>query len=195
MTVGTLDRRTILVLAGGLALVLLARMWVNRGSEATVDQPMDSIPKAEKRLQQLREKVATIPGKETVLKQVQADLEAREKGIIKVDSAAQAQAQLLDTIRHIANAEGIDARGAEELRVKALTADYGEVSVAVTFTCRIEQLVNFLAALANDPQMLATNELHVSQGNPKEKTVQVRLSVSGVVPKKLVPEKKGLAAF
>ena len=32
-------------------------------------------------------------------------------------------------------------------------------------------------------------------GNDKKKNVQVRLSLSGVVPKKLVPEKKGLAGF
>jgi hypothetical protein len=35
----------------------------------------------------------------------------------------------------------------------------------------------------------------VAGGNDKKKNVQVRLSLSGVVPKKLVPEKKGVATF
>jgi hypothetical protein len=55
--------------------------------------------------------------------------------------------------------------------------------------------VNFLAALANEPEILATNEIQVSGGNDKKKNVQVRLSLSAVVPRKLVPEKKGLATF
>jgi len=55
--------------------------------------------------------------------------------------------------------------------------------------------VNFLAGLANEPQILATNEINVSGGNDKNKNVQVRLSLSGVVPKKLAPERKGALAF
>ena len=102
----------------------------------------------------------------------------------------------MDVIRQAGMANGIDVRGAEEVnRVKQLANDYGEVAVTVTFACRIEQLVNFLAALANQPQILATNEINISSGTDKNKNVQVRLGLSGVVPKKLVPEKKGVAVF
>ena len=74
--------------------------------------------------------------------------------------------------------------------------DYGEVSVVETFTCGIEQLVNLLADLANRPQIMATNEITITGGNDKKKNVQVRLSLSGVVSKNLVPQpKKGLASF
>jgi len=195
MTVGKLDRRTVMIFAGGVLAILVLRFGVYGGKSADVVAPSDSIPVAEQRLERLRRAAATVPGKEAVLKQVSAELETREKGILKADTAAQAEAQLLEVIRRIATSSGIDARGAEELRVRPLADNYGEVLVAVTFTSGIEQLVNFLAALANEPQILATNEMHVSAGDPKQKTVQVRLSVSGVVPKKLVPEKKGTAAF
>ena len=90
--------------------------------------------------------------------------------------------------------EGIDVRGAEELKVQPL-GDYGEVSAAVAFTCTIEQLVNFLASLANEPQLLATTEIRIASLSNKQKTLQVRIGLAGVVPKKLVPEKKGMAAF
>ena len=115
--------------------------------------------------------------------------------MLAAETAAQAQAQLLETIHEVAAQEGIDARGAEELRVKALANDYGEVSVTVSFACTIEQLVNFLAALANEPRLLATSEIRIASGDAKKKTVQVRLGLSGVVPRKLAPEKKGLATF
>jgi hypothetical protein len=52
-----------------------------------------------------------------------------------------------------------------------------------------------MAELANEPQLLATSEVRVAAANAKQKTIQVRLGLSAVVPKKLVPEKKGLAIF
>ena len=196
MTVGNLDRRTALLLVLGVGAVLVLRFGVFSDSPAeTTVAASDSIPVAEKRLEKLRQVASTVPGKETVLKQVTAELEEREKGIVKADTAAQAEAHLLDTIRRIGLANSIDARGAEEMRVRPLAADYGEVMVAVTFNCGIEQLVNFLAGLANEPEVMATQEIHIATGDAKQKTVQVRLSVSGVVPKKLVPERKGAAAF
>lgn len=182
------------VLAAGWLLILL-RFGVFQGSDASVVAPTESIPMAEQRLDRLRRLAATVPGKEAVLKQATAELASREAGVVKADTAAQAQAQLLDVIRQAAAANGIDARGAEELRVQPLANDYGEVSVVETFTCGIEQLVNLLADLANRPQILATNEITISGGNDKKKNVQVRLSFSGVVGRNLVPQKKGPAAF
>jgi hypothetical protein len=143
----------------------------------------------------VRQLAALVPGKEALLHQANAELATRERGLITADTAEQAKAQLLDVIHRVAAANGIDARGLEQSNVKQLANDYGEVSVGVTFNCGIEQLVNFLAAIANEPQILATNEIHVSGGGDKKKNIQVRLSLSGVVPKRLVPAKKGVGAF
>jgi len=196
VAIGTLDRKKLAVLLAGLALLAFRLVTLFRDAPAPVVASAESIPIAERRLERMRLLAATVPGKEAVLKLAQAELAAREAGILKADTAAQAGAQLLDVIRKSALANGIDARGAEEVnRVKPLANDYGEVSVTVTFTCAIEQLVNFLAGLANEPQILATNEINVSGGNDKNKNVQVRLSLSGVVPKKLVPERKGALPF
>jgi type II secretory pathway component PulM len=191
VTMGTLDRRTLTFLVGGVLAVLLLRFGVYRDTVTPVVAPAESIPAAEHRLDRMRQLAATVPGKQAVLQQAQEELKKREAGILKADTAAQAGAELLDVIRKTAMANGIDARGAEEVnRVKPLANDYGEVSVTVTFTCAIEQLVNFLAALTNEPEILATNEINISGGNDKNKNLQVRLSLSGVVPRKLVPEKK-----
>ena len=197
LTVGTLDRKKLLILVVGVVLLVIRLVSIarDRPAPAVVAGASDSIPVAERRLERLRQLAATVPGKQEVLKQARAELDAREAGIVKTDTAAQAQAQLLDVIRRIAMANGIDARGAEDLRVRPLANDYGEVSVSVGFTCGIEQLVNFLASLANEPQILATNEINISGGTDKNKNVQVRMSLSGVVPKKLVPERKGVAVF
>jgi Type II secretion system (T2SS), protein M subtype b len=191
VTVGTLDRKTLYTLLGGVLVILLLRFGVYGDRTTAVAAPAESIPVAEKRLEVLRQKAATVPGKEQVLKQASLELASREKGILQAETAAQAQAQLLDIIHRIATANGFDARGAEELReARPLGNDYGEVSVTESFNCQIDQLVNFLAQLANEPEILATNNIHINSLNDKRKTIQVRLSLSGVVPRKLVPAKK-----
>ena len=194
MTLSAKDRRYLAIVGAGVVLIFL-RLGLHDDSAAPVVPSVNSIPAAERRLERLRQLAATVPGKEAVLHQAEAELQAREAGILKADTAPQAQAQILDAIRQAATANGIDARGAEELRVRPLANEYGEVSVEETFTCGIEQLVNLLAELADRPQILATNEISISGGTDKQKKVQVRLTVSGVVPKKLIPAKKGLASF
>ncbi len=191
MTTGTLDRRNVLVLGAGVALVLVLRFVVMADKQPAAVATEESVPLAERRLAKLRETVATVPGKEKVAREAAAELATREKGMILADTAAQAQAQLLEIIRRAGKDEGIDVRGAEEMRVRPLADDYGEVVVAVSFICRIDQFVNFLADLANRPELLATSDIRVAMSNAKEKTVNVRLGLSGVVPRKLVPEKKG----
>jgi hypothetical protein len=81
------------------------------------------------------------------------------------------------------------------MRVKLLGADYGEASVTVRFTCLIEQLVNLLAALATQPELISTNQIQITGNADKNKIVQVRLTLSGVVAKKLAQEKKSGSAL
>jgi hypothetical protein len=102
---------------------------------------------------------------------------------------------LLQTIRALGKTETIDARGGEFGPVKPLGDDYGEVSVAVSFECGIDRFVNFLAALTSEKALLATSEVRITSANPKEKTVNVRLTLSGVIPRSLVPEQKGSTLF
>jgi hypothetical protein len=198
MTLGTLDRKTLIALAAAGAAILIAilRLTGAGDSGTAVVSATESIPVAERRLERLRRLASTTPGKEDLLKRVNAELKTREAGILQADTAAQAQAQLLDTIHRIAAQNGFDARGAEEFRdARPLGNDYGEISVAESFTCGIDQLVNFLSDLADEPRILATNEIHISGANDKKKNLQVRLSLSGVVPRKLVPSRKQAGAF
>jgi hypothetical protein len=190
--VGKLDGRLVRALAITVPILLILRFVVFSGRDTQVVAPAESVSVAEKRLERMRELASMGPGRETVLKQASAELESREKGILRAETAAQAQAQLLDVIHRVAAANGFDARGAEQLgQAKPLGNDYGEVTVTETFNCGIEQFVNFMAALANEPEIVATNDIHITGGRDKNKNIQVRLSLSGVVPRTLVPVRKG----
>jgi len=196
MTLAAMDRKTFIALAAAAGAIALAiiRLAGAGDSGAAVVSATESIPQAEQRLQRLRRLAGTVPGKEDLLQKVSAELKTREAGVLQAETAAQAQAQLLETIHRLAAQNGFDARGAEQLsEPRTLGNDYGEVSVVETFTCGIDQLVNFLSDLAREPRLLATSEIHISGGNDKKKNLQVRLTLSGVVPRKLVPVKKQVA--
>jgi hypothetical protein len=194
-----LSRNRQLILYGTAASLLVsvaARYGVFGSGEPSVVMAHDSIPVAKQRLEILRRKAALVPGKETVLKQVQAELAQREKGIVQEDTSEQARAHLMELLHRTALANGFDTSGAAQLpEPKALGKDYGQVSVGQNFTCGIDQLVNFLSAIANEPEILATDSIFVASARNKNKDIQVRLTFSGVIPKKLVPEKKGLGGL
>jgi len=186
------DRRALAWLAVSVLLGLVVRFWpANDGTAAVVAPVGDAVTLAEARLARLRDAAATVPAKENVFKNVSADLAVREKGIITADTAAQAQAQVIQIIRRLGAAENpaIEIRSTELTPIRAFGEGYGEASVAVQIECRIDQLVNLLASLETQPELVATSDLRVLSANAKEKTVAVRLAVSGVVPRRLVPEK------
>jgi hypothetical protein len=190
MTVGTLDRKTVIRGIGFIAAILFLRYVVLADRSPGVVAASESVPMAEKRLERLRQIAATVPGKGTLLKQASAELETREKGMLKAETSAQAQAQLQELLHRTGASNGIDIRGLEDSRIKPLGNDYGEASVTVRFSCLIEQLVNLLAALANQPELLSTSQIQVTGGPDKNKTIQVRLTLSGVVARKLAQEKR-----
>lgn len=192
MTTGTLDRKTAILLFGGVVAILLLRFVVlgDHGSPSGVVAAAESVPLAEARLKRLREVAATMPAREQQFKQATDELQVREKGILKADTGAQAQALLQEKLRRLGQANGIDIRGMEDARVRPLGNDYGEAMVWVRFSCGIEQLVNLLAQIGNEPELLATNQIQITGSTAKEKTLQVRLGLSGVVTKKIAQEKK-----
>lgn len=190
------DRRALIVLAlfGALTVIYL---FLNRGSGSIVVAPSISRVDpgmAQQRLARLRQTAATVPAREAVLKQTSADLADRERGIIQADTMAQAQAALVEIARRVGKDQQLDLRGGD-FGAARTAGDYGLVFATVTFDCHIEDLVNFLAALGKTPELIVPYDERIAAANPKDKTMNVRMTLAGVVPKKLVPEKKGPAGF
>jgi hypothetical protein len=192
------DRRALLVLGAGLAVaVALYYGFPTKSGNpgiATANVSRDNVNLAQQRLVRLRQIAATVPAREGVLKQATSDLAGRERGIIQADTAPQAQAALLEIARRLGKDEEIDVRGGDFGAPKAF-GDYGLVYATVTFECHVEQLVNFLADLSRETELVVPSEERITSANQKEKSMGVRMVLAGLVAKKLVPEKKGLAAF
>jgi hypothetical protein len=210
MTITNRDRRALIILAPVLVLAAVYYFVSNSSSSSSsagsaksasgtspAVNPTDSVDRTEKRLAMLRRQAATLPGKEAVLKQVSLELAEREKGLIPGDTAEQAQAQLLQIVRRVAQQQmpPLDVGQVELGRPRTFGAAYGQVSVSITVTCRIEELVNFLSALSAQPELTATEEIRFGTSHPKLKTMPIRLTVSGLVARRLVPVRKGLPEF
>ncbi len=189
------DRRALLLLCLAVAAALILRFGVYGDSAPAAVAAPDTAAVAEKRLQNMRRIAAGVPSREEALKAARKVLAESEKGLIQGATAAQAQARMMQSVRAVGKAEGIDVRGAEIGEVKVFAENYGTVLLAVSFECRIEQLVNFLAALGREPEAISTNDIRVTLANPKEKTVSVRLGLAGLVSKELVPVRKGGSSF
>jgi Type II secretion system (T2SS), protein M subtype b len=198
MTLGDRDRRALVILgvallAGGLIYWFSNSTPASSGESAKA-APVDSIDRAQQRLAILRKQAATLAGKQAVLQQASLELGGREKGLIPGDTAEQAQAQLLQVVRRVAAQQTppLEMGQVELGRPRSYGNAYGQVSVSITLTCRIDELVNFLAALGAQPELTATEEIRFGASNPKQKTMPVRLTVTGLVAKRLIPQQKGL---
>jgi hypothetical protein len=199
MNLSDRDRRALVILGiallvGGLIYWFSNSSPSSSGGAAKIAVAVDSIDRTQKRLALLRKQAATLPGKEAVLKQASVELSEREKGLIAGDTAEQAQAQLLQVIKRVAMQQTppVEMGQVELGRPRSYGSAYGQVSVSITLTCGIDQLVNFLAALGAQPELTATEEIRFGASHPKSKTMPVRLTVSGLVAKRLIPQQKGL---
>jgi len=202
MTLQSRDRRALMILAPVLLAALIYSLTGSSsgGGSVKFSAPVDSVDKAEKRLAILKNAAATLGDREKVLKLASAELATREKGLIPGDTADQAQAQLLQVLKRVGRAEAppLEIRQVELGQPTGYGDAYGRVTISVTFDCRIDELVNYLAALSSQPEITATDEIRFGSPNPKQKNMSVRVTVSGIVARRLIPEKslkKGLMEF
>ncbi len=194
MIVSTRNQRALIILAVVLVIAAIAELGFDSGTAPTAQVVSLNSDQLRQRVALLRQTAAALPVREAFLKQSNADLADRERGIIQAATAAEAQAQLVLTAQRLGKSNGLDVRGTDSASPKAF-GEYGIVYATISFDCHIEQLLNFLADLSREPELIVPSEEHIVSGNAKEKTMGVRIILAGVVPKKLIPEKKGLGAF
>lgn len=189
------DRRALLLLAL-VGLPLLAWYFLTGQEEPTA--PVNAaatlpLPVLEKRLVTLRQQAALNPAKQEVREALQKELDEREKLLLTADTAQQVQADLLARVRGVLELQDPPMRAAQsELGpISRVGDDYGEVAVSVGFGCTIEQLVNVMADVAALEPLVATRQLNVLSADRAKKTINVRLTVTALMPVSLAPQPTG----
>lgn len=189
------ERMALLVLGGAVCIYLLLQFVILPDPSAPVSSAVSmSSDQLRQRVALLRQTAAALPVREAMVKQVDADLADRERGIIQAGTAAEAQSELVQIAQRVGKANDLDVHSGE-FSAPRIFGDYGLVYASISFECHIEQLLNFLADLTREQQLIVPSEQRITSASNKEKTMSVRMVLAGVVPKKLIPEKKGLGTF
>ena len=196
MSMSPRERPLVMLVVPAVLLAVILRFVLPDGTAvpASGSSEAGDISMARQRATRMRQLISTTPARTSSFKQVTADLADRERGILQADTAPQAQALLLEIARRVGKSNEIDVRGGDFGSPKTM-GEYGLVYATITFECHVEQLVNFLADLSRQPELIVPSEERISSTNPKLKMMSVRMILAGVTPKKLIPEKKGLGAF
>ncbi len=194
MKVTERDKRALIILGVCAAAALAFYKWrpADDPNSESMFASAEDVSLAERRLVKLRQAAALVPGTQEAAKKLQDELALREKGIVQADTPQQAQAQLLQIMRRLTKQQTppIDIISTDVGQVRALDNNYGEVGVSIAINCRIEDLVNLLTDVASLKELIATSELRIGAAHPKEKNMPVRLTISGIVRRDLIPEKK-----
>jgi hypothetical protein len=105
-------------------------------------------------------------------------LKGLEAGLLESSSAFLASAEWQRLVGQLAESKGIDLGSSEFLRIQELGAGYSLVTGRVQFVCRLDQLVDFLVALATFPKLLSVTGLTVfpNQGDPQGR-LNVQLTI------------------
>ncbi|MCU0227207.1 MAG: GspMb/PilO family protein [Bryobacterales bacterium] len=189
------DRRALALL---LLVLLATTAWYFLAEDAALAPAPETalalpLPVMEKRLVTLRQQAALNPSKEGVREVLLQAVEEREQKLLRADTAQQVQAQLLAKVRGVMEAQDPPLRATQsELgAISRLGDEYGEVAVTVGFNCAIEQMVNLLADLSALEELIATRQINVAMADRAKKTLNVRLTVTGLMPVELAPEANG----
>jgi len=175
------DRRALIILGIALAVAGAVYFWPQPSAEIESSKAGD-VETAALRLERLRAEAALSGPRQEALKKTRADLSDIEKGLIAGDSLAQSRAQMVQIVRRVARSQTppVDLRTNDFGAARPFGEQYAELMLTLSLDCQIEQMVNFVADIASQPELLAVEELHVNATSNKSKAVTVRMVVAGV---------------
>ena len=187
-------RDRIALMAAAAAIVLF--LALNFGVLPAVGQFTQSAEAVEQKELALRrnQRLLANTGLEKInLSTAQARLNSLEEGLLESPSLSLANAEWQHRIGQLADSQGIQLGSSEFLRVESLGPQYALVTGQLRFQCRIDQLVDFLVAVATSPKHLSVTHLTITAlpGDPQGR-LNVQLTVGAAV-RALKPEKSPAA--
>jgi len=109
-------------------------------------------------------------------------LKGLEAGLLESPLPSLENAEWQHLVGQLADSKGIQLGSSEFLRIQERGAGYSLVTGRVQLRCRLDQLVDFLVALATSPKLLSVTALSVSapQGDPQG-TLNVQMTIGAAI--------------
>lgn len=171
------DRVALGVGVGAAALFLLLNFGVLPLLEGLGASP-EAVQQKESELRREKRLVAEEELEKTRLSAARERLKGLEAGLLESSSPSLANAEWQRLVRQLAESKGIELGSSELLRTQDLGAGYSLVTGRAQFRCRLDQLVDFLAALAASPRLLSVTGLSVfASQSDSQGRISVQLTI------------------
>ncbi len=170
------DRRALKAL--GIALAI-AGLWLGQGTLRGLGSPGTSLESLEQRYLLAKQASALRPAEADYAAELRRAIGTVESRMLRSATPALAQAEIRSLATGLLTAEGIDSPRSEFGAAPRDGGHYERVVLDLEFTCRIQQLVDFMAAMANARPILATRTVEITSLGSAAGQVQVRLGLEG----------------
>jgi len=184
------DRRALVILLSVVSILGVHRLITTLAPirDSGVATTSASVERLQKILSNQRRAAASVARKEQMLRQMKAELGTRERNLIQAETAAQAQARLLEIIKQVAQRQvpPLEILQIEFSPPRRFNEAYGEVLVSVTLQCTIDEVLNLVAELTCEAYIIATDEIALTVADQSHKTLQAHITVTGLVYRRLV---------
>jgi hypothetical protein len=141
-----------------------------------------AVEEKELTLERNRRLVARAEFDQERLRQVQERLKGLETALLESPSTSLASAEWQRLIHELAASKRIELSSSEVVRALEVSPDYELVLGRTQFRCRLDQLVDFLVAMATAPKLLSVRQLRIMSlpGDPGQK-VNVDLTIGAAL--------------
>lgn len=186
------DRIALMIAAGAAALFLIIQFGVFPLLDRSAPGP-EAVLQKESTLRRDQRLSAQAGGEQARIAVAEDRLKALEAGLLESPSPSLANAEWQRLVGQLADSKSIELGSSEFLRTQDLGSGYALVTGRVQFRCRLDQLVDFLVAVASSPKLLAVTGMGMTvvQGDP-EKKLTVELTI-GAATRAVAPAKNAAA--
>lgn len=175
------DRIALGVGGGGVALFLIMNFGVLRQFDQ-VGLSAEGVQQKEVELRRDKRLVAEETFEKAALSSARDRLKQLEAGLLEGSTPSLASAEWQRLVGQLAESKSIQIVSSELLRTRDLGGGYSLVMGRAQFRCRLDQLVDFMVALAGFPKLLSVTDLslYALQGD-KEGRLNVQLTIGAAV--------------
>ena len=174
------DRITLEIGVGAAALFLILNFGLFPLFER-LGVSAEALQEKEVELRRDRRLIAQAEVEQTSLAAARERLKTLEAGLLESATPSLANAEWQRLVGNLAESRGIQLVSSELLRSQDLGSGYSLLTGRVQFRCRLDQLVEYLVAIAGFPKLLSISGLTVfaSQGDPQGRiTVQLTIGAA-----------------
>ena len=171
------DRRALKIL--GLCAVVAAGMMLGPRVLAPSPGLETSIEALEQRYLLARETAERQPRLERDARAAARALQVLERRLLRSETPSLAQAEIRSVTTGLLRAEGIRAPRSTFGAAAMGEELYTRIPIDLEFSCQPEQLVRFMASLANAAPILSTRRLKVTVDRAEARRIRVLLTVEG----------------